>query len=315
MTRVATAYGVVANMLFVVLWVRRHPEHEPAGTLAALPLPVALLCAASVGVGLYAFATAVNDVFDANRDRALRLDRPIATGGLSIEATLGVVLATAGVAMGGSVFFGSLPVLLTMGLLFGGFVYNASVRFVPGLGLPMLGMLYAGSMLVPAPGLKFLWPVWIVFTHVTLTALLTHAVGKRSPRLTVRSMVTAIFLWLVASVVGGLWAWWRVPEPGHLWPDWAPMEAAFWPAFMLLGYVALAMWVVLRRGRGTRSAERLWRYGALWMPLYCAAFFFGDRAYMSAGAMLAIAAAGPIAIAVVREIYGLVQHPVGFRLN
>jgi hypothetical protein len=314
-TRVATAYGVVANMLFVVLWVRRHPEHEPAGLIATLPLALALLSAAAVGIGLYAYATAVNDVFDANRDRALRLDRPIATGGLSIEATLGVVLATAGLAIGGSVFFGSLSVLIAMTLLFAAFVYNASIRFVPGIGLPMLGLLYAGPMLVPTPGLIFLWPVWVVLTHVTLTAMLTHAVGKRSPRLTVRSAITAVILWLLISIGGGLWAWWRSPLQGPIWPDWAPLEAAIWPVAMMLGYLVLALWVVYRRGRGTRSAERLWRYGALWMPLYCAAFFFGDQAYWNAAAMLGIAAAGPIAIAVVREIYGLVQHPVGFRLN
>jgi len=82
-TRVATAYGVVANAMFVVLWVRRHPEHEPAGVVAELPLALALFGAAVVSVALYAFGTALNDVFDANRDRALRLDRPIATGGLS----------------------------------------------------------------------------------------------------------------------------------------------------------------------------------------------------------------------------------------
>jgi hypothetical protein len=75
--------------------------------------------------------------------------------------------------------------------------------------------------------------------------------------------------------------------------------------------------VVFRRyraiGRGPRLGEKIQRYGSIWLSLYACAWLFGAGLTVQGAVMAALALAGIIGMIVMREVYGLVEHPVGYR--
>jgi hypothetical protein len=245
----------------------------------------------------------------------MKFDRPLATGSLSAEAAAALIAGTLIAAVMGSTVFGISGVLLTVALAGGALVYNAAARFVPAIGLPLIAGLYAGHLLVPSPQIAFLWPVWLVFTHVLVVRLAAHALGRRMPRLSARGGVLLLIAWLGGSAaLAALSVARNGGTPEGVWPGSLSPSAAIAPAVLLLLF-GLAVWrVAVKRGPGARAEDRSLRYGSLWMPLYNAAWLFGAGHEREGLVMLGIAAAGPIAIGLVRELYGLVEHPLGYRL-
>src|SRR5204863_6365650 len=61
LTRVTTAFAVVANSWFVVLWTRAHPEETAGPDLSAGPLWLQLGGATANALGLFGFGMCLND--------------------------------------------------------------------------------------------------------------------------------------------------------------------------------------------------------------------------------------------------------------
>ncbi|QKK08773.1 MAG: UbiA family prenyltransferase [Planctomycetota bacterium] len=182
LTRVTTAFAAVANVWFVILWSSRVAEEAPTPHLDDKPMWALLLGGAASALGLYSYGTCLNDLLDVRRDRALRPERPLASGQLSIETAAVTVALTLIIAVLGATVFGTASVLLTLALAFGILFFNTAARFVPAVGLVVLGLLYAGHILVPNPGLRFMWPVWLVMTHALIVAAATHVLARKVPR-------------------------------------------------------------------------------------------------------------------------------------
>ena len=92
-----------------------------------------------------------------------------------------------------------------------------------------------------------------------------------------------------------------------------PWTAAIAP--VTLGFVfAMLVWRrVHLLGRGPRVAEKIARYGALWLSLYAAAWLFG-MGFTAFGWMLTgLAIFGLLGMTVVREVVALIEQPLGYR--
>ncbi len=318
LTRVTTAFGVVGNVWFVILWSRAIEGEairaaSPNAPILTLPLPLLLLASAVSSVALFAYGAALNDVLDLKRDRTLSPDRPLPSGGVSVDASVGVVTVALLTAILGSSVFGTGGVILTCLVAAALLLFNGAGRFVPGFGLLLLGLIYAGHMLVPNVGLRFLWPTWLVMTHALAVACAAHTLGRKVPRLTRRGWLVGIVGWILWSGVL-LWIGTSRIEQGAMgWPPNVPLSAALWIGALAVLFVLVAWRKTRLLGPGPRAADKVWRYGSLWLTLYAAAWLFAVG-HVSAGlVLLALAGVGFIGMTVLREAYSLVDQPLGFR--
>lgn len=311
LTRVTTAFAAVANVWFVILWTRGRTEQAGPEALFDKPLPVLLFGGAAMAVGLYAHAACLNDFLDFHRDRALNPQRPLASGAASPETAIFAVAITLLIAVLGSTVFGTETVVITLGLAAAILLFNAAGKFVPGIGMVLLSIIYAGHMLAPNPQLKFLAPVWLVMTHAMVVAAVTHRLGRKSPPVTRRALAFAILGWALVSltmlIVG------RRRLGGELWPKGIPPEAITWPILTVATYVGVAFRRVRSLGPGPRAAEKLGRYGALWLSLYAVAWMVGAGLLQEAAILGALAFTGFVGMTALREAYGLAEHPLGYR--
>lgn len=313
LTRLATAFAVVGNVWFVILWTRGVAEEHAvtASVLINTPLWQLLIGGGVVGVGLYAFATALNDTLDLRRDRALHPDRPLPSGQLSLDGAVRVVAGSLILAMLGSIPLGDTPVLMALAVAFAAVVFNAAAKYVPSVGLVLLGLIYAAHMLIPNVHLRFLWPVWVAMTHALVVGALVHRLADRRPRLDPAALLSAATGWLVWSCALG---WLQIKRAGSLWPDWVSPYSLVIVIGLALVFAGFVWAKANRRGAtAERSAARLQRYGSLWLPLYAVGWLLGEG-LVGAGLILGgLAVAGVIGMTLLREVFSLVDEPPGFR--
>lgn len=319
LTRVSTAFAAVANVWFIILWTRAAGTHEPGvRALNLYPEWLLLVGGALNAIGLFGFATTLNDVLDHRRDQALHPDRPIPSGRVSLDAAITLVVGTLGAAILGATLLGMPAVVLTVVIAGAVFLFNAAGKFVPGFGLLLLGLVYAGQMVIPNLNLRFVWPVWLVMTHALAVAGIRHVVSGRPPALSVRALVFALTGWAFwSAVMFGAGAMrsgaTRVGIWRALWPEWVSWKAAVGPGILVLLFLGWTWAKVRTLGRGPRAGDKVARYGALWLALYSCAWLFG-QGYRSEAAILGVlAGAGLLGMTVMREAYALIEHPVSYR--
>ncbi len=317
LTRVTTAFAAVANVWFVILWSVRTPQEAPSPSLDGHPVWLLLLGGTASALGLYSYGTCLNDLLDVRRDRALRPERPLPSGRVSGETAALTVAVTLILSVLGASVFGITSVLLTLALAFGILFFNAAARFIPCVGLVVLGLLYAGHMCIPNPGLRFLWPVWLVMTHSLVVAAATHVLARKVPPLSTRAAFLAVVGWLCWSVLilGVGWSRSDAAETGirAIWPVWVPATAAIGPAVLGLGFVFLAVRRTRQFGFGPRAADKIYRYGSLWLTLYAVAWMLGAGRVREAALLGVLAVVGFLTMTTLRELYGLAEQPVGYR--
>lgn len=317
LTRVTTAFAAVGNVWFVILWSSRVAEEAPTPHLDGKPMWALLVGGAASALGLYSYGTCLNDLLDVRRDRALRPERPLPSGQVSIETAAITVALTLIIAVLGATVFGTASVLLTLALAFGILFFNTAARFVPAVGLVVLGLLYAGHILVPNPGLRFMWPVWLVMTHALLVAAVTHVLARKVPPISTRAACLAVVGWLLWSVLI-LWLGWLRSAPTSddtrvIWPHWVPPSAGIGPAVLCASFVLLAVRRTRQYGWGPRAADKIYRYGSLWLNLYALAWMLGAGYLREAALLAALALVAYLTMTTLRELYGLAEQPVGYR--
>lgn len=313
LTRVTTAFAVVSNVWLVILWTRAFEEEPQHAALAERSLPLLLLCSAFSSLGLFAFGACLNDLVDQNRDRWLKPDRPIPSGQIRPESAVAIAASMLLVAVLGSVPFGTSSILLTLLLATGILLFNSAARFVPALGFVAYGMIYAGAMVMPNPEIAFIWPVWLVFMHAVIVAAATHRVARKTPPVTPRAWVAtglgAAFWTIAATWVAAS----RLPDASFFWPAWVAPTAAIGPAVMGIFFVLLCTHKVRAARDGHRGAEKVNRYGALWLSLYAWAWMVGTGKLTESVILAVVALLGYVGMTALREVYSLAEQPVGYR--
>ncbi|MGV6814957.1 MAG: hypothetical protein ACWA5W_08120 [Phycisphaerales bacterium] len=314
LTRVTTAFGAVANLWFVILWTRSTPAELGSEQLMNQPLWLLLGGGLIAGIGLYAFGTSLNDLLDVHRDRALsRPGSPIVDGSASIEFAVCMVAATLMLAIGGAMVFGTGPLIVTLLLAGAILMYNVLGKFVPGFGMILLSIIYAGHMLIPDLWIRFLLPVWLVLTHAMLVAGLAQHLGRRSPPISRRAVLFALFGWSACSLgLLGL-SLSRLGDDG-LWPNYVPISAVLYPLGFMLVFILMIWRRYKRVGIGPILGEKISRYGAIWPALYACGWFAGTQHWTALGIMVILTITGFLVMTILRELYALIEHPVGYRL-
>lgn len=315
LSRVTTAFAAVGNVWFVILWTRAEERERvfaeasfPA--LLERPLWFLLSSGALYAVGLFAFAMALNDTLDARRDRAMFPDRPIPSGRLSLDAAVAFVALTLLCAAAGAAMLGLPAVLMCLLTATAALFYNTIARFLPSVGLVVLGLVYGAHMMTANPFLVFVWPVLLIMAHALLLGAASHLLARKRPALS----------WPMLTAAGVGFCFWSAVllSVGHyradgLWPDGLPPHIVIAPMLLGAGFVFYAWHKVRLTHDAPRAAEKIKRYGSLWSTLYAAAWLLGAGHVDEALIIAALALAGLLGMTVLREVYGLIEQPVGYR--
>lgn len=312
LTRVTTAFAAVANVWFVVLWTRASPVEDgfAPDPLRRASLWVLLGAAALYAVALFSFAVALNDTLDVRRDRALHPERPLPSGRLTVESAVALVAGTLLAAAVGAAALG-LPAVLMFLLTAGATLfYDAVGKYFPSVGLVVLGLIYGAHMMTPNPHLVFVWPVLLVMTHAVLVGIATHLLGRKRPTLTVRMLIAAGAGWAFWSGVLLYVGWLRA---GSIWPAGVRPLAALGPALLAITFGLYAWQKARMTPEPARAADKIRRYGALWAAMYGAAWMLGMGYLPEAAILGALTLVGVLGMTVLREVYGLFEHPIGYR--
>lgn len=315
LTRVTTAFAAVANVWFIILWTRASgPVREPGfATLHELPLWALLAGGAVNALGLFAFGAALNDVLDHRRDAALNPDRPIPSGQITVGEATTLVATTLGTAVLGATLLGIPAVLLTLTVAGAILVFNGVGKYIPGIGLVLLGLVYAGHMVVPNLNLRFVWPVWLVMTHTLAIEGLRHALRRTTPGISGRALALSLVGWVFWSAIMFGVMWWRNRDGGGLWPYWVRPHAAIGPTILALLFSLWAWRKTTTHGRGQRAAEKIARYGALWLSLYACMWLVG-QGYRDESIILgSLTLVGFLGMTIMRELYAMLEQPFGYR--
>lgn len=315
LTRVTTAFAAVGNVWFVILWTR---ASAPEGDVARSPLPAlveqplwfVLTAGALYAVGLFAFAMALNDTLDVRRDRAMFPERPLPSGRLSLEAAVALVALTLLTAAAGAAMLGMPSVLMCLLTASAVLFYHAIARFLPSLGLVVLGLIYGAHMMTPNPYLIFIWPVLLVMAHALLIGAASHLLARKRPALS----------WPMLWSAGAGYAFWSGvllyvgwSRAGGPWPGWLGFHIIAAPILLAAAFVLYAWHKARVTHDAPRAAEKVKRYGAFWSTLYAAAWLLGAGHVHEAMILAALAAFGLLGMTVLREVYGLIEQPVGYR--
>jgi len=145
--------------------------------------------------------------------------------------------------------------------------------------------------------------------------LAAHAISRRRPRVTIAGWVAIALGWLTWN--GAILAL-PLIRHGSILPDWYPPAAFLGPALLVLLFIAFCAFKLRRVKRGRTVSDKMYRYAAVWTPLYSTAWCLGLAgeypALKNAGFALAgLSIVGLIAVTTLRELYSVVEHPVGYR--
>ncbi|MCA9292262.1 MAG: UbiA family prenyltransferase [Phycisphaerales bacterium] len=321
LTRLSTAFGALANVWFVVLWVRGvAPERtglvaRAGGTLTppALEWPLWLVLAITgvIALALHGFSSVLNDTLDFRRDQALHPGRPLPSGRVHRDSAVVLIVVLLLLALAGASTLGRGSVSAAAsaaGLIL---LFHAAAKHVPAVGFVVLGLAHAAAMLMPVPGVLMMWPLWLAAAHIGMTAAIAHRLARRRPRLSRRGLLSTLLVALVAGIVTALVVFDRT---GQMWPDWVRWQAAASGGAAALAFALFATWLAKRPvRRAERRGERIDRAAALWAPVYAGAWCAGQEVWMAAIILGILAIAALVAMTVMREAVGLIESPPGWR--
>ncbi|MAD20423.1 MAG: hypothetical protein CMJ52_09710 [Planctomycetaceae bacterium] len=311
LTRLSLVFGAIADVWFVVLFTRGNPRYASL-PVNDIPLVVDLLVAAVLSIGLFAFATTLNDLLDVRHDTAFSPDRPLPAGriraGQAVVIAIGALLA----AVAAAIPFGTGGLVLAVIAATAALFYNAAGKHLPAVGVIVAGLVHVTHMLVPNHQLAFLLPVWLVFSHVLVISILGHVLDGKRPRLTSLGVIGILLGWIFwSAVILGIAV--NRDTDGGVLPDGGTGTLLIWPVLAIVAFAALA-WRKVGPVRGTLAAEKLRRYGAMWHGVYGAAWFVGLGMWQAALIMTFFTFFGIATMTLLKEFTATEPGMIGYRV-
>lgn len=311
LTRLTNAFAGVANLWFVVLWTRSVGEAESTRvSLIEWPLWVVLGITAVLGVSVSMYAGAINDVFDARRDRVFSPGRPIPSGRISIETAslIGfislLISVLAAISLGNTVLY--ICLLCTTAILF----YNTMARHVPSLGLLTVSVIYGSHMLMPNLGLRFIWPILLVMVHATIVHAVVYKLLQKRPKFSWLTIVGVVLGYSVIILV-------LVAQTGHRGIFWDnatyPWYGFATPLAAVITFTVSSVNKIRFASSPKYAAEKLERYGSLWMGIYGVCWLLGGGRFIEAMILGLLVLLGIIWMMTVRDLGVWIEQPVGYR--
>lgn len=310
LTRLTHAFAAVANLWFIILWSRGVGlEHPMATSITDSPLWIALTLASILGIGLSTYGGALNDVFDANRDTTFAPNRPIPSGRISAQTAAIIGFASLLSALLVAAVLDQTVLLVTLFCAAAILFYNAAAKYVPGVGLFTLGVVYASEMLILNLGLRFVWPIMLVVGHAMIVQASAYRLEQKRPRLTLFTIVGMIVGYAAICV----FLLWQSHEKGWLWDPVFAWYGLIFPVAAAALFLISSAHKVRFASSPAFAAEKLQRYGSLWIGVYGICWLLGTGLYGEAAILAALVAAAIIWMMIVRDLGAWIEQPIGYR--
>jgi len=317
LARLEQVLSAVSNlwlMIFISRWIERgtRPQGEVFWSL-----PVTLALGGVVAGGLAIYAMALNDALDRRHDRVFQPQRPIPAGtiapttavGLSVLCVLAAILASMALGLPSAV----ICVATAMVVLF----YNTTAKFIPALGLITLSLARAGNMFIAAPGVAFIWPIWLTMTHVMACAVVAHILMGKRPRHHPRDWSWLIGAWVFWTLTLITLMSWRQDGPSGLTLE----RPTVWigPLLAVAAFAAVAAWRLqgkMRPLRARRAAGAdFMRLAMLWLIVYDAVWLLSAGVWLPGLALLAMFIAAWVGLYVLSEARNWVEPAPGYHVS
>ncbi len=310
LSRLTHAFAAVANLWFIILWSREVGlEHPMAASIAESPLWIALTLASILGVGLSTYGGALNDVFDANRDTTFAPNRPIPSGRISAQTAATIGFASLLSALLVAAVLDPTVLLVTLFCAAAILFYNAVAKYVPGIGLFTLGVVYASEMLILNLGLRFVWPIMLVVAHAMIVQAAAYRLEQKRPRLKVLTIVGMIVGFAAICV----FLLWQTHEKGWLWDPAFAWYGLIWPLAAAVLFLISSVHKVRFASSPAFAAEKLQRYGSLWIGVYGICWLLGTGLYADAAILAALVGVAILWMMIVRDLGAWIEQPIGYR--
>lgn len=315
LTRLTHAFAAVANLWFVILWSRSIEEEHPLpGGFAQAKLWVLLGIAAVLGIGLSTYGGAVNDVFDARRDQAFSPNRPIPSGRMTPQTASLIGFVSLITSILAASILGSTILLVALFLAAAILFYNTMARHVPSLGLITIGVIYAAEMVMLNFGIRFIWPIILVAVHAMIVQGAVYRLEKKRPRHTVLTII-GCGIGLAGIIVALLWQAGRSKDYSTGWM-WSPPYEWYGLAWPLLAVVVFAVNSVKKTRFASSpafAAEKLQRYGSLWIGIYGITWLLGAGLYEESIILAVLVVLAILWMIVVRDFGAWIEQPIEYR--
>jgi 4-hydroxybenzoate polyprenyltransferase len=311
LTRLSLVFGAIADVWFVVIYTRNDTRYDLLPVFE-MPLAIDLVTAALLAIGLFAFATSLNDLLDLRHDAAFSPDRPLPAGriraGQAVVITIGALL----LAIAAAIPFGTGGLVLAVLAATAALFYNAAGKHLPAIGVITAGLVHVAHMLVPNHEMAFMLPVWLIFTHVLVTSVIGYQLEGKRPQLTGLGFAGILIGWGFWSIVIlGIAA--RRDPMQYFLPGELGLENLIWPALAVIAFIAIA-WRKVGPVGGTLGAEKLRRYGAMWHGVYAAAWFAALGLWPACLLMTVFTIVGIASMTLLKELTSTDPGMVGYRV-
>lgn len=310
LTRLANAFAGVANLWFVVLWCRSHQDREHmVEALVDMPLSILLGLTAVIGIGLSTYAGSLNDLFDLRKDQALAPDRPLASGRISPQTAAAIGFSSLLLSIVGALVLGPVPSLICLISAALILVYNVVARHIPGLGFVTIAAIYGIHMLTVNLGLRFIWPVYLIMVHATIVHATVYHLEKKRPRITVMTIIGTI----VGLAALGIALEAQAGSAGVSWGRVYRWYGLSWPLAAAVVFTVTAINKVRFSSSGAYAAEKLQRYGSLWMGIFGLSWLLGAGLYFESIFLGVLVLVGVLWMALIRDLGAWIEQPIGYR--
>lgn len=310
LTRLTVGIGAVANSWFVVLWTRANPAERATAATELIERPLSLVLAGSAlcSIGVYAFATVLNDLLDRRRDASLNPARPLPSGKVSTTRAAAMLAPLLLIALLGAWIMGTWALGMTLGVTLAVIAYNTFGKFVPSVGLVLLSLIHGGQMMTANVHLAFVWPVLLAMAHALAVGAMAHRAGERRPVLSRRAKIAAVAGWAFWSGVLIAVGVWREGA----WPQWVSWKTALLPAMLGLVYLHVGRGIIALAISPAARSAMIQRAGALWLTAYAAAWLLYQGNTIEAAIMFALGVLGLLGMTLLRGLFDLAERPVNF---